>query len=413
MSLSHFGRCALGIFAAASMLGACASLAPAEFHAALPPTLPIAGTQQTIRNVIVIIQQERTFDNLFAGFPNADAPIEGLTSTGKYVPLRPITLNRNRPCDTAHPRDGYFHTIYDGGKMDGWNLVDPLHPLCPYTHVERGETLAYWSLAKRFAIADRMFPSTRFGEFANSLYLIAGTARIAPRTYAIGPPSGAPWGCEAPPGTFTPVLKDGRKIPGPFPCFTQFPTIAALLDRANVSWRFYYGFNGPSIWPFNPFEAIHRVRLGKDWTRNMSVPAASFFHDVSKGRLAAVSWILSPTRYSDAPGFDGGPQWISSLVVATEKSRYWDHAAIVIIWELPGNGAFYDDAPPPQRDIVGLGFRVPMIVVSPFAKRDYVSHTDYQFASILKFIEGNWGLGSLGATDKRAHSIADMFESSH
>ncbi len=94
------------------------------------------------------------------------------------------------------------------------------------------------------------------------------------------------------------------------------------------------------------------------------------------------------------------------------KSSYWPSTAIVVLWSDPGNGQYYDNAPPPQLDEVGLGFRVPMIVVSPYAKRHFVSHTDYEFGSLLKFMEENWNLPSLGghATDRRANSISDMFD---
>ena len=106
----------------------------------------------------------------------------------------------------------------------------------------------------------------------------------------------------------------------------------------------------------------------------------------------------------------GGPKWVNSIVLATEESRYWAHTAIVVVWDDSGEGRFYDNSAPPQITEVGLGVRVPMIVVSPYAKRGYVSHTTYQFGSILKFIEENWRLGSLGSTDKQSQSIGNIFD---
>lgn len=141
----------------------------------------------------------------------------------------------------------------------------------------------------------------------------------------------------------------------------------------------------------------------------MSAPATNIFSDLSRGHLAPLSWVLSPLADSDIPGNGGGPTWVKSIVDATQQSRYWKHAAIVVIWNDASDGNFYDNVAPPQLDVMGLGFRVPMIVVSPYAKRGYVSHTQYEFGSILKFIEENWDLGSLGATDRRAKSIGDLF----
>jgi phospholipase C len=385
------------------------------------PTGPPQGLPQTansslrhelraIRHVIVIVQQDRSFDNLFAGYPKADAPTTGLTSTGKRVELRPISLKLEERLCAAGPEA--FRTAYADGKMDGWNLVNPNDPLCPYTRVERSETQPYWNLARRFALADRMFASTYYGDFANQLYLIAGTTKLAPRTFDVLYPSAIPWGCDAPAGTRTSLLKNGELEPfaGPFPCFTQFPTIANLLDDAHVSWKAYFGAKNGSRWLWNPFAAIKYVADGPDRTRNLSYPASNLLSDLKNDRLAAVSWVFSPPRDSDAPGNDGGPQWVNSIVTATEQGSYWSHSAIIVVWDDATDGEFYDNAPPSQISDLGLGFRVPLIVVSPYAKRGYVSSTPYQFGSILKFIEENWRLGSLGATDMRSHSIGAMFQ---
>ncbi len=424
MKSLDFGRY-VGISVAAAMLVACGGSQPpigapgAMPQSAVPTTARTnlqdfrhdkpAGPQSPIQHVIVIVQESRSFDNLFAGYPGADAPTTGLTSSGKRVPLRTISLTRHKACILGWLGE-YFQTAYDNGKMDGWNLLDARHPLCPYTRVERSETQPYWNLAKRFALADQMFASTRFGEFVEQLYLIAGTTKIYPRAFVVGIPSSAPWGCDAPPGTTTSLLKNDRieQWLGPFPCFTQVPTMANLLDNANVSWKFYWGGRNSIL--FNPFDAISYVRTGPDWGRNMSAPATNIFSDLSQGHLAALSWVLSPFADSDIPGSGRGPAWVNSIVRGAQQSRYWKHSAIVVIWSDAGEGNFYDNVAPPQLDVMGLGFRVPMIVMSPYAKRAYVSHTEYEFGSVLKYIEENWKLGSLGATDRRANSIGDMFD---
>ncbi|MBV8116818.1 MAG: hypothetical protein JOZ01_02505, partial [Candidatus Eremiobacteraeota bacterium] len=98
-----------------------------------------------------------------------------------------------------------------------------------------------------------------------------------------------------------------------------------------------------------------------------------------------------------------------SVVNAIGKNKtLWQSTAIVVIWD--DWGGFYDNVPPPQLDYQGLGFRVPMLVVSPYAKAGFVSHTQYEFASILRFIEDNWGLERLGSSDRRATSIANVFD---
>lgn len=413
MRTPDFYRHALSLCVAAGMLAGCGAATPSPgMMAPIRQSAVRNDASRSIQHVIVVIQQNRSFDDLFSGFAGADAPTKGLTSKGTYVPLRQIPLERTRltPC-VAPNRSTYFKIVYDDGKMDGWNLLDSRHPFCPYTHVDRTEVQPYWDLAKQYVLSDKMFASTKYGDFINSLYLIAGTTRIERDGYLVGQPNNLPWGCDAPPDTWTPILKHGRvDVQGPFPCFDQFPTIADLLDEADVSWRFYYDGSRHEAFPFNPYTAIEDVVKGPDWTHDMSAPATNILSDLAHGNLASVSWVLSPLADSDNPGYGGGPKWVRKLVQAVQQSAYWQHSAIVVIWDGPANGNFYDNVAPPQLDEMGLGFRVPMMVVSPYTKRGYVSHVQYEFGSILKFIEENWKLGSLGSTDRRANGFADIFK---
>lgn len=399
--------CALTASVVTALLAGCGGAQP---FTAPPAGLPqiissrLGANARAIRHVIVIVQQDRSFDNLFAGFPGADAPTTGLESTGKRVRLHEISL-KQPACGETGPRS--FQTAYDRGKMDGWNLLDAKDPLCPYARVDRSEVRPYWNLATRFALGDHMFESTYYGSFVNQLFLIAGTTKLAPQTFDVLYSDGPVWSCDAPRGTVTSLLRKGRfeNRAGPFPCFTQFRTMANLLDDAHVSWKSYFGAKNDRLW--SPFSSVAYVADGPDRTRNLSYPATNVLADLASGHLASVSWVFSPPEDSDAPGSAGGPKWVSSLVAATEKSPYWVRAAIVVVWDQPGD--FYDNVAPTQISELGLGFRVPLIAVSPYAKRGYVSHGDYQFGSILKFIEANWNLGSLGSTDRRSRSIGDMF----
>lgn len=383
------------------------------------------ATQQPITHLIVVVQQDRSFDDLFSGYPGADAPRFGCASSigwdvagSKFaesgcppgdsrVPLKAVRLAA-RPCALSSSFADYFSIAWDHAKMDGWNRLDPKAPLCPYSRVTTRDTRTYWSLAKRFALADHAFASTRFGFFPNQLYLVAGTTQIAPSAWVVGESPGAHMGCDSPPGTQTTVLSNGKIEPdGPFPCFTQFRTMANLFDKAGISWKYYSDPTG-----FDPFDAIRHVFEGRDRKRDLVTPATQLLTDIAQHNLAAVSWVLSPYADSDAPGTRGGPRWVDAVVRAVQKSSYWSASAVVVVWDNEGNGQHYDDVAPPQLDDAGLGFRVPMIVISPYAKRHYVSHTQYEFGSLLKFIEENWSLPPLGgyATDQRANSVADMFD---
>ena len=120
-----------------------------------------------------------------------------------------------------------------------------------------------------------------------------------------------------------------------------------------------------------------------------------------------MSWIVPSGLNSDHPGYhsDTGPSWVARVVDAIGESPYWSSSVIVVVWD--DWGGFYDHVAPPQLDYTGLGFRVPMIVISPYARAGKISHTHYEFGGILKFIEDVWGLGRLNTTDVRAHSIID------
>jgi phospholipase C len=402
----------VGLFAiaAAAAVAGCAGQAGQPTPSGVTPQMSQAASKratQSIQNVIVVVQQHRSYDNLFAGFKGTNAPTYGLDHSGKHIPLKVISLKTVPKCDDG-VNGSYFDTIYNDGKMNGWDLVDPGDPHCPYTRVNPKEIATYWNFAKQYGIADQMFASTRYNSFTDSLYLVAGTTKLQQNTYAIGPPSAVPWGCDAAPGTTTPILKNGHFIPdGPYPCFTQFPTIADLLDAAHISWNTYVD-EPTGILPFDPFEAVKAVREGPDWKADTSSPASNVLGDLDDGNLRAVSFVLSPASDSDFPGEAGGPKWLENLVQHAQKSKYWQHLAIFVVWDDFGDGEFYDNVPPAFFDTMGLGLRVPMLAISPQVRRGTISHTQYEYASILKFIEDNWALGSLGSTDQRATSVGNM-----
>ena len=433
MGLSNTHRAAISIAAAAALLYGCqgtpqlpSSVQGSSVIQSRAASHARRGSTSPIKHLIIVVQQSRSFDDIFAGYPGADAPTSGCASGGDaqrmssgsgcpsgdtMVRLKEVAMAGD-PCKHAFAWDRYYQVAWDDGAMDGWNKLDAQHPLCPYTRVRPSGTMSYWRLAKHFAVADHMFASTHYGVYANEFYLIAGTSQLAPSTYVVGPPNGATWGCDAPPGSKTVILVKNRiRQDGPFPCFTQFPTMATLFDKAGVSWRYYYNSpaEGGSNW--NPFEAIAGIFQGPDWTTDMSSPASNVLSDIANGNLADVAWVLSPPNDSDAPRSRGGPKWVNAIVAALRKSSYWPDSAILVVWDDPGDGLYYDNAAPPQLDAMGLGFRVPLIAISKYAKQGYVSHVQYEYGSILKFIEETWALPSLGggATDRRANDLSDMF----
>ena len=414
-------------------------------HVALPPVRPSSGSaSKYISNVIVVIQENRSFENFFAGWPGANAPMSGCASPqpsgnavvmpasqqglppssiscpGKdsVVTLHQVTFKDN--ADLEHDW-GSSMIEWNKGQMDGFSAYGTKQgPHQAYAYLQHSQIEPYRLMAKQYVLADEMFPTEFGGSFTAHLTLIAGTDDIKlPSEAEVNFPSHAPDDCDSQPGTKSSYLTPNRVVhffDGPFPCFDQFNTIAQVLDSAQVSWKMYATrlLDG-GFW--EPFEAIKYVRYGSDWSNNIIAPQSTFLTDASSGKLASVSWVTPTRPDSDHPAYksDQGPSWVASIVNAVGSSQYWSKSAIIVVWD--DWGGFYDNAPPRQLDYRGLGMRVPCLIISPYAKHGVVVHTQYEYGSILRFIEEVNGLppGSIGSTpdgytDARAKSLDDAFD---
>lgn len=196
-------------------------------------------------------------------------------------------------------------------------------------------------------------------------------------------------------------------------------TLRDLFDAASpaITWKYYTpALHRPGgIW--SAFDVISSVRNGPEWATNVISPETTVLTDIANGNLAQMSWVIPDGTESDHPGngADDGPSWVASVVNAVGESQYWSSTAIIITWD--DWGGFYDPVPPPPRDNQGgPGFRVPMILVSPYARETsasqpgYISQTTYEFGSIVRFVEDTFNLGRLGTTDGTTNSIDDMFD---
>lgn len=415
-------------------------------------------SQSKISHVIVIIQENRSFDDFFAGYPAANAPMTGCGKpTGDPnengpiertavrsgstpacpsgdipIPLHEVNF-KNNP-DMKHDW-GSSMVDWDNGNMDGWTQWGmKKNQWTGYVYEDRAEVKPYWTMAKQYVLADEMFPTEFGGSFTAHLTLVAGTDDIKlPGRAEVNFPNFPPDDCDSPPGTVSSYLTEApyRKVhiyQGPFPCFHQFNTMAEVLDNASVSWRIYATkLIGAGFW--EPFEAITYVRCakftppdhckgqGQDWKTDVSAPQTNVLNDAKNGTLASVSWVTPSGKDSDHPTYhsDAGPSWVTSVVNAIGESSYWPNSAIIVLWD--DWGGSYDNAAPPQLDYRGLGIRVPCLIISPYAKKGYVSHVQYEYGSILRFIEETYGIpvGSIGPvsdgyTDGRATSLDDAFD---
>ncbi|HXO16570.1 MAG TPA: alkaline phosphatase family protein [Candidatus Dormibacteraeota bacterium] len=389
----------------------------------LPPlAAPAAGNpvHKYIKHVVVIIQENRSFENFFAGYPGANAPMTG-SAGGQTIALQPITF---KGPDIRHDWAASI-ADWDNGNMDGFYQFgsSKYGQDVAYSYVEQSLIQPYWDMANQYVLADAMYPTEFGGSFTAHLTLVAGTDDLSPTKAEVDIPSGPPpQDCDSPPGAETSYVTPDRVVhgnKGPFPCFDQWKTMAQTLDHAGVSWKYYATqLVGAGMW--EPFEAIKYVRDGPDWNKNIIVPQTQILTDPGNKQLASVTWVSPSVQDSDHPEAqsDQGPSWVSSVVNAVGQSSYWKSTAIVVLWD--DWGGWYDNAPPPQPDFRGLGIRVPCLIISPYSRegqssQGYVSHTQYEYGSILKFIEEAFNLPYLGSTangytDRRATSIDDSFD---
>jgi phospholipase C len=430
VDISRFGvlgrvATASALVAANCLLASCGSSSSANSITELPvrsaggfdesPAAMLPG--KYIKHVVIVVQENRSFDNIFYRFEGTQSGNCCYTHTGTRVPLHAITWSGP---DMWHDWSNAM-TDWNHGAMNGFDentLATTNQPdgLYAYGYLERGLVQPYWTMAQTYTLADRMFP-TEFGpSFTAHIDLIASTTNLTPELAEVDGPATMPWGCDAPEGTWTSLVNSQRVVTtaaGPFPCFTQFRTMADTLDAAHVSWKYYTPSIHATAW--SQFDAIRNVRYGPDWKANVISPPSRVLADAKQGHLPAVSWVIPDAEDSDHAGAGSttGPQWVSTVVNAIGTGPDWNSTAIVVLWD--DWGGWYDSVPPPQLDARGLGIRVPCIIISPYARPHHISHTQYEFGSVLKFVEQVFrlpalGPASFGYTDSRANSIVDSFD---
>jgi phospholipase C len=402
-------------------------------------------TAAVIQHVVVIFQENRTPDNLFQDSVliarGADIASSGVNSLGKTIALSPIDLgtagSNPQNYDNSHAHSA-FVAMYDGGKMDGANLIPscgaPLQ--CPpnpqFMYVKPADVQPYFALAEQYTFGDRMFQTNQGPSFPAHQFIISGTSAPTATSplFAAENPASAVAGCIAPTGALVTMIdaSGSETNPAPqYPCF-EHPTLTDLLGVKGVTWR-YYAPSAGSIWT-GPDAIEHICQqqtingtltcVGPEWMNNVVIPEKQVLQDIANGQLAQVTWIIPDGLSSDhAKSNDGsGPSWVASIVNSIGNSPYWANTAIIITWD--DWGGWYDHVAPKVIDD-GLswgsgyvyGFRVPLIVVSPYAKAAYISHVPHDFGSILKYIETTFGLPSLGYADGPADDLSDCFNLTH
>jgi phospholipase C len=383
---------------------------PAHPHAGNPQGIPgaPAGIEQ-IQHIVFIIKENRTFDNMFGQFAGANGATMGTISTGDVIPLdrTPDPM----PRDISHSWNSAL-TAIDGGAMDQFDLIpgggyDPnLDLYLAYTQYSQDDIPNYFTYASYFTLADNMFSSLTGPSFPNHLYTIgaqSGRAINNPR-FANGK-----WGCDSP-GSDVQVLNEDGTMSFVTPCF-DFQTLADELEAIGLSWKYYAPNPGQSGYIWSAMDAIDHIRNTRLWTDHV-VPTDQFVTDALNGNLPAVSWIVVGGGKSEHPPgrICPGENWTVEQLNAIMGGPLgqWYSTAVFITWD--DFGGFYDHVAPPVVDDFGFGPRVPLLIISPFSKSGFVSSTQYEFSSLLKFAEVRFGLAPLTARDTQANDLTDSFD---
>lgn len=391
-----------------------------------------------IKHIVYIVKENRTFDNYFARYPGADGADLGVTSTGREVLLQEAT-------DVLEPDLGHSFAdaveAINGGKMDRFDLVQNGDSLAGYSSFARKGIPNYWSYADDFVLSDRTFSSMYGPTFPEHLYTVAAYA--ADVVDNKDPTGGEGGYCADPveqvtaferdlsreeqaeimeaeatqhrPGEdfdYTNIVKYWEKIRA---CF-DFEVIMDQFEQYDISWR-YYAADGSWM---NALLAIEHIFKDPElWGPKVRDPAYlksgelgdRFIEDLERGTLPKASWIVPPPGTNEHPGGPSvcvGENWTVRHVNAIMNSKFWKSTAIFLTWD--DSGGFYDHVPPPQFDHMGLGPRVPMLIISPWAKQGYIDHTTYEFSSVLKFIETAYDLECMKERDCNANNMLGAFD---
>jgi phospholipase C len=415
---------------------------------------------QSFSHVVVVIQENRTPDNLFQGlckppFGSASrcstTPAAGqfniqtsnwLDKTSPGGRIKPTSIPLANKYDLDHSHTGFL-TMCDPSagacKMDGASGVHcvgtcPKKPQLKFVDNSKGILNPYLKLATQYGWANYMFQTNQGPSFPAHQFLFGGTSAPSAADDAagifasenLGGTGGVGGlnkiaGCAATAGTTVKLIApDGTENQAIYPCF-EHQTVADLL-LGNVTWRYYAPGPG-TIWTApNAIQHICQSTgpggtcTGSAWTQNVDLTSADVLKDIANCNLRSVTWVTPTCQNSDHANCNdgGGPSWVSSIVNAIGKSTqcdngtgYWQNTAIFITWD--DWGGWYDHEPPAflgaPEGAYQYGFRVPLIVVSAYTP-PAINNFRHDFGSILRFIEQNFGIheGALSFADARSQT---------
>lgn len=359
-------------------------------------------TSTPIKHFISLMQENHTFDNYFGTYPGADGiqpntcmPYDIYADPGSPC-VKPFHITDSIPIFDPDHSQATAETQFNAGKMDGFVYalsIKGQNGSLAMGYYDGTDLPYYWNLADNYVLFDRMFSPAQDGSFINHVYWVAG-----------------------------------RPFPRPLPngVTPDVPTIFDRLEAQGISWKFYVQNYDASVnyRTSAQVELVNPNRVSQIiWVPLLNldrfldnpklashiVDLSEYFTDLQNGTLPAVSYIIPSGASEHPPGnVQSGEKFVRGLIQELMRSTSWSSSAFMITYD--DWGGWYDHVPPPQVDDYGYGFRVPGLLVSPYARKGYIDHTQYDFTSMLKFVENNWGVAPLADRDANANDIVRAFD---
>ncbi len=413
----------------------------------------------SFKHVIVIVQENRSPDNLFQGLctsPFGTSSSCSITPTGSQYDIltsnwldktsstgttQPTSVALDNDYDPSHTHSAFTTTCdldtktgvcrMDGAADDSCTGTCPTRMAYAYVSNSTSNLNPYLTLATSYGWSNYMFQTNQGPSFPAHQFLFGGTSAPSAADDAIAtfaaenmtPYTTPAAGCIALAGVTVKLVTTKGEQGSVYPCLDH-ETMSDLFDDIGVSWKYYTESNG-SIWTAP--NAIEHICVpsaptggkctGTDYVDYVVIKPAQVLTDITECKLSQVSWVIPNGLNSDHPkgNTGGGPSWVASVVNAignnpkckdNDNEVYWNDTAILITWD--DWGGWYDHEPPTflagaQGDYQ-YGFRVPFIVVSAYTPAAYIDNNRMDFGTVLRFLEQNYGIaeGTLDFADARA-----------
>jgi phospholipase C len=337
--------------------------------AAIPTISPTAtgtGDATSIQHVLIACQENRSFDTYFGMYPKAGSygiPPNYTQPDGNGGTVVPQHASQPTSTDISHTWSA-IHKEWDNGAMDGFVTTDGTGTMIYY---DGSDLPYYYALADNFTLCGNYFCSLLGPTDPNRLYLWTATSG----------------------GNTSNSIKHGS---------LDWPAIVDLLDAQQITWKCYNIGLGSTT---NSLEVFNTLIFFSKWQNDSRIKFTEndYYNDLQVGSLPQVSFIITEGNVSEHPpqSILLGQKKMAQVTNALIASSAWTSSALFFTYD--EGGGFFEHVAPPQVDAYGLGFRVPMLLVSPYAKRGYVSGKLYEHSSVLKFLERRYGLPTLASVN--------------